>query len=39
MSTELAGYSVGPGISRGVRKLSRTPWVIKKKKKANTYTM
>jgi len=29
----LAGYSVGPGISRGGRKLTRTPRVIKKKSK------
>jgi hypothetical protein len=32
MSTELAGCSVGPGISRGARKLARTLWVINKKK-------
>jgi len=30
MPTELAGCSVGPGISRGARKLIRTSWVIKK---------
>jgi len=31
MSTGLAGCSVGPGISRGARKLARTPRIIKKK--------
>jgi len=31
LSTGLAGYSVGPRISRGARKLTRTPQVIKKK--------
>jgi len=33
MSTGLAGCSVGPGISRGARKLIRIPRVIKKKEK------
>jgi len=33
LPTGLAGYSVGSGISRGARKLTRTPQVIKKKKK------
>jgi hypothetical protein len=33
LSTGLAGCSVGPEISRGTRKLTRTPRVIKKKKK------
>jgi hypothetical protein len=33
LSTGLAGCSVGPEISRGTRKLARTPRVIKKKKK------
>ena len=33
LSTRLAGCSVGPRISRGARKLTRTPQVIKKKKK------
>jgi len=33
MSTELAGCSVGLKISRGMRKMTRTPRVIKKKKK------
>jgi len=31
--TGLAGYLVGPEISRGARKLARTPRVIKKTKK------
>jgi len=31
MPTGLARCSVGPGISRGARKLARTPRVIKKK--------
>jgi hypothetical protein len=31
LSTGLVGYSVGPGISRDARKLTRTPQVIKKK--------
>jgi len=31
LTTRLAGYSMGPGISCGVRKLARTPRVIKKK--------
>jgi hypothetical protein len=31
LSTGLAGYSVGPGISCGARKLTRTPRVTKKK--------
>jgi len=35
LSTGLAGYLVGPGISRGVRKLARTPRVIKKKNDGN----
>ena len=30
LPTGLAGYSVGPGISCGARKLARTPRVIKK---------
>jgi hypothetical protein len=33
MPTGLAGCSVGPRISRGARKLARTPRVIKNKKK------
>jgi hypothetical protein len=33
LPTEFAGCSVGPGISRGARKLAQTPRVIKKKKK------
>jgi hypothetical protein len=33
MFTGLAGCSVDPGNSRGTRKLTRTPRVIKKKKK------
>jgi len=33
LPTGLAGCSVGPEISRGARKLTRTPRVIKKKKK------
>jgi hypothetical protein len=36
LPTELAGCSVGPMISRGVRKLARIPQVIKKKKKIRT---
>jgi hypothetical protein len=32
LSTGLAGYLVGPGISCGARKLARTPQVKKKKK-------
>jgi len=32
LPTGLAGCSVGPGISRGARKLARTPRVIKKYK-------
>jgi len=32
LSTGLAGCSVDPGNSRGARKLTRTPQVIKKKK-------
>jgi hypothetical protein len=33
MFTGLAGCSVGPEINRGARKLTRTPRVIKKKKR------
>jgi len=33
LPTGLAGCSVGPGISCGARKLTRTPRVTKKKKK------
>jgi len=33
LPTRLAGCSVDPGISRGARKLTRTPRVIKKKKR------
>jgi hypothetical protein len=33
LPTRLAGCSVGPGIGCGARKLARTPWVTKKKKK------
>jgi hypothetical protein len=32
MFTRLAGYLVGPRISRGARKLVRTPLIILKKK-------
>jgi hypothetical protein len=31
----LAGCSVGPGISCGARKLTRTPWIKKKKKESS----
>jgi hypothetical protein len=33
LPTRLAGSSVSSEISRGVRKLARTPQIIKKKKK------
>jgi biotin synthase-related radical SAM superfamily protein len=33
LSTGLAGYSVNPENSRDARKLARTSWIIKKKKK------
>jgi len=38
MSTGLARCSIGPGISRDARKLTRTPQVIKKKKKSKCTT-
>jgi hypothetical protein len=33
LPTRLAGCSVGPGIGCGARKLARTPWVTKKKRR------
>jgi hypothetical protein len=38
LPTGLAGCSVGPGISCGARKLTRTPRVTKKKKKKSSCT-
>jgi len=39
MPTGIAGCLVGRGISRGARKLARTPTSIKKKKKRETWCL